>query len=266
MKFFCLLFLLLSCTTYTGKIPLEDPNLVYYTAETNERQAGEILIPKTPGPHPGVIVVHGGGWNSRDFQDMSSVAKSLVSHGFVVFNINYRLAPEHKHPAPIEDLDHALKYFKQHAAKFKLDPKRIGLWGYSSGGHIVSYYALKYAQVPERKVQAVVSGGAPYDFTWYPYSPIIKKYLGKFRDQMMDEYIEASPVFKVSSFAPPFFLYHGVSDKLVEFAQTTAFEARLKVLKVPVERHDVKWWGHATTFIFSEESVVNGISFLEKYL
>jgi acetyl esterase/lipase len=45
----------------------------------------------------------------------------------------------------------ALKYFKLNTSKFKLDPKRIGLWGYSSGGHIVSDYALKHAQDPEEK-------------------------------------------------------------------------------------------------------------------
>lgn len=192
---------------------------------------------------------------------MNSIAVSLASHGFVVYNINYRLAPEFKHPAPIEDLGEALKFFKAHAIEYKLDSERIGLWGYSCGSHISAYYALT-----NPGIKAVVAGGSPMDFTWYPHSPIISKYMGKERDEMLDEYFDASPMYKVTSKAPPFFLYHAENDKLVEFAQSSAFEAQLKKHRVPVKLHKIGWWGHATAFIFSEESVIKGVNFLKKSL
>lgn len=259
-------FLFISCTTNLGDNHYRLIKNSYYTSAKEERQMGEVYIPTGQGPFPGVVLVHGGGWNSRSLSDMNSVAQSLASHGFVVYNINYRLAPKHLHPAPIIDLENALIFFKNHAKEYNLNPKRIGLWGYSSGGHITSYYALIHAKDKERKVQAVVAGGTPFDFTWYPNSPIFNKYMGGHRDKMLTQYFDASPAFKISSEAPPFYLYHAEEDKLIEFAQSTSFEAKLRAANVPVERHDIGWWGHATAFVFSEEAVVEGINFLKKKL
>lgn len=255
--------LLLSCTTHQGDKKFQKPKEAFYTQNQNERQKGEVYVPEGAGPFPGIVLVHGGGWYSRDYRDMNSIAKSLAGHGFVVYNINYRFAPEHLHPAPIDDLKTALTYFKKNAADFKLDTKRIGLWGYSSGGHIVSDYALTFAHDEAYKIQAVVAGGAPFDFTWYDQSPIINKYMGGFRDKKLSEYYAASPMYKITRGAPPFFLYHARNDKLVEYAQAMAFEARLKSFDVPVNHHEIGWWGHATAFMFSEAAVVAGVNFLE---
>lgn len=257
---------LLSCTHHPGDQKYSKILNAFYTPDKEERQRGEVYIPEGDGPFPGVVLVHGGGWDSRSLDDMNSIAKSLASQGFVVFNINYRLAPKYKHPAPIEDLASALKFFRSKASDYKLDPKRIALWGYSCGSHISSYYALTNASDPDLKVQAVVAGGSPMDFTWYPHSPIITKYMGKERDEMLEEYFAASTPNKINSAAPPFFLYHAENDKLVEFAQSASFEAQLKKNHVPVELHAIGWWGHATAFIFSEESVIKGIDFLKKRL
>lgn len=257
-------FILTSASTFMGDQSYELLENIYYTDQKIERQMGEVLIPSAPGPHPGVILVHGGGWNSREFSDMHFIAKSLASHGFVVFNINYRLAPEHLHPAPIEDLTKAISFFKSNAENYKLNPQKIALWGYSAGGHIVSYFALKNSDHEKLKVQAVVTGGTPFDFTWYPLSPIINRYMGGFRDEKFQEYIAASVTSYISSSAPPFFLYHGVEDRLVEFVQTSSFEAKLKQNRTPVTRHDVYFWGHINTFLFSKQSVQKGIEFLKK--
>jgi len=259
-------FLITSCTYYPGKYKFDKIQEAFYTAEKNERQMGQVYIPKGSGPFPGVVIVHGGGWDSRTFSDMDSVAESLAANGFVVYNINYRLAPNHRHPDPIIDLKNALTYFKIHSKEYKLDPARIGLWGYSSGGHIVTSHALIYALDKEHRVQAVVAGGTPFDFTWYPYSPIISVYMGNFRDKMLDQYFKASPMFMETKGAPPFYIYHAKEDKLVEFAQSTAFEAKLKASNIPVKRHGIGWWGHATAFIFSKKAVKNGIIFLKKTL
>ena len=231
---------------------------IYYTGEQQERLKGEIYVPDS-GPAPGVILVHGGGWQLRDLGDMQSIAKSLASHGFAVFNINYRLAPEFKHPAPIDDLDKARTFFVTNAKKYNLDPEQLAVWGYSSGGHTVSYYALKNPD----KVKAVVTGGAPYDFTWYTHSPYISKYLGKFRDEALKEYQQASPSYIIPDKAPNFFIYHAINDKLVEYAQAMAFEAKLLEKKVPVRHYDVSFWGHGNAFAFSDEAVKQSILFLK---
>lgn len=260
-----IVFGLTSCAYHRGTKKYVVQKNIYYTDKNDERQMGELTIPVGPGPFPAVILVHGGGWNSRSFEDMRSIAESLSSNGFVVFNINYRLAPEHKHPAPLEDLKQALLFLKSKKDEFKLDPDRIGLWGYSAGGHIVSLLALTMTD-PTLKIKAVVAGGAPLDFTWYPLSPYLKKYMGDYRDKMPTAYKEASPALHVHKEAPPFFLYHAVNDRLVEFAQSAAFESKLKDVGVEVKLYPISFWGHATAFIFNDEAVKQGVTFLQKRL
>lgn len=257
---------LVSCASYRGQENFNTRYNVFYSPENSVRQQGDIYYPVKDGLHPGVILVHGGGWNGRKRQDMDSIAESLASHGFVVFNINYRFAPEHKHPAPVDDLDMAIKFLKARAEKFKLNKDKIGLWGYSSGGHTTSFYALTRAGKKDLEVQAVVSGGAPYEFTWYPHSPYIHGYTGVYRDQNLKLYQEASVPAHISQLAPPFFLYHAEEDRLVEWVQTQNFAAKLKSQGIYVKTHTVKFWGHAMAFALPDAPVEKGIQFLKKKL
>lgn len=264
MKFLFLILILSGCASYKGNQKFKTEGF-YYTADKHIRQSGEAYIPKNGENLPGVVLVHGGGWDSRDFSDNRSIGESLASHGYTVISINYRFPPKHLHPAPIDDLATALTYFRTNAKKFKLDPSRIGLWGYSAGGHITALYALLKVGTPE-EVQAVVSGGTPYDLTWYPESPIISPYIGGKRNKKLNEYFEASPSWNVKKSAPPFFLYHAKNDKLVEYAQMTSFEAKLRREGNIVESHTVPFWGHAFAFILSDESVEKGVKFLNKHV
>lgn len=255
-----------ACASYRGDQAFETRNDLYYADSKDERQQGDIYIPQGKGPYPAVIVVHGGGWKSRDRKDMNSIAESLAENGFVVFNINYRFSPKDKHPAPIDDLQSAIIYLKKNSGEYKVAAEKIGLWGYSSGGHTVSYYALTRAASADLKVSAVVSGGAPYDFTWYPHSPYIKSYTGFYRDENLKYYFDASAVTQITKDAPPFFLYHGEKDRLVEWPQMTAFAAKLKANNIEVKSHSVKFWGHAMAFAMVDEPVELGIKFLKKKL
>jgi acetyl esterase/lipase len=234
-------------------------NLPYTESELEERLQGDLYLSSTK-KSPIVFVVHGGGWSSRTKSDMKTLSESLASHGFNVFNINYRLSPEHKHPAAILDLQTAVNFIKNNYPD--IDSTRIGLWGYSSGAHTSLMYGMKY----NRDVKAIVSGGAPYDLTWYKFSPYIKDYMGEHRKGFIKEYNEASPVQYISKGGPSFFLYHGKSDTLLEHSQMTNFEARLLTAGADVESLTVPWWGHATLLIFSKEPIVKGIKFLKRKL
>jgi acetyl esterase/lipase len=259
-----ILFFLLGCAAYKGDGTFKTETF-FYTDEKVDRQSGEAYIPDEGKNLPGIVMVHGGGWNSRDYTDNRSIAKSLASHGYTVININYRFPPKYLHPAPIEDLASAIKWFKKNAAHLKLDPSRIGLWGYSAGGHITSLYALQKIGTPDA-VQAVVSGGTPYDLTWYTHSPIIGPYIGGPRDEKLEEYFRASPAWNIKKGAPPFFIYHAVNDKLVEYVQATSFEARMKREGNYIKRYKVPFWGHGFAFVFSDEAVKKGIKFFDKKL
>src|ERR1700683_1186511 len=84
-------------------------------------------IPPGNGPFPAVILVHGGGWSEGDKTGkfIQPLFCPLDQPGFVWFSINYRLAPQFAFPAPAEDLEAAVRFVKQHAQEYKVNPARI---------------------------------------------------------------------------------------------------------------------------------------------
>ncbi len=98
--------------------------------------------PRGHGAHPVVLYVHGGGFRilSKDTHWMMALA--FARRGFVVFNINYRLAPEHPYPAALEDAASALLWVHANAARFGGDPERIVLAGESAGANLVTSLAI----------------------------------------------------------------------------------------------------------------------------
>src|SRR5687768_8521342 len=102
MKPFALASILLcaGCTIYSGpKANGDSPqsvstpyavrkHVVYTPRGWPQAQAADIYVPEGPGPFPGVVMVHGGGWNARDRSDMASTSKDLAARGYVVANID----------------------------------------------------------------------------------------------------------------------------------------------------------------------------------
>lgn len=270
MKIFVIFILaavLNSCASYRGAQSFSLISDVTYATKSDLDLNADIYSPEGNQKYPGVILVHGGGWRSRSKDDMDLIAKSLSEHGFVVMNINYRLAPDFKHPAPAEDLKAAHRFLLENAGQYKLQKNApIGLWGYSSGGHTISYYLTAMKDELQGDVGAVVSGGAPYFLTWYPKSPYLKDYLGGFRTEKLKEHFEASIDQHLHPQLPPYFLYHAHEDELVEPVQSTAFQALLEKEGIESELYLINFWGHTMAFVFSSESVKKGVYFLKTKL
>jgi acetyl esterase/lipase len=259
------LLLLCSCAKALGPEAIHETQELHYSGTSTSQDKGILYVPENHNSHL-LVVVHGGGWTGRDLDDMTNISKSLVTHGYLVFNINYRLAPQHHHPAAVADLGKALVYILDVLKTRKIDVQKIGLWGYSSGAHTVAYYALKYAKENSLpRVDVVVAGGGPMDLTWQPHSPYMHAYIGFYRDENLDAYMEASPANYVTSEAPPFFLYHALEDRLVEHAQSTAFQAKLMKAGVKNRLYDIAYWGHTTAFVFSSQAIEEAITFLNVY-
>jgi len=93
--------------------------------------------PLPPPKSPVVVYVHGGAWSIGDkyFGGMA-VVRRLASYGVVVFNANYRLAPDAAHPAQITDCKRAVAWVKRNAAKWNGDPNKVFVMGESAGGHL----------------------------------------------------------------------------------------------------------------------------------
>ena len=102
----------------------------------------DIYRPKeTEGKLPVIISVHGGGWVYGDKEVYRFYCMSLAQRGFAVVNFTYRLAPEHKFPAPLEDTNSVCRFVMEHQDEYGLDTDHIFAVGDSAGAHILSLYA-----------------------------------------------------------------------------------------------------------------------------
>lgn len=102
-----------------------------------------VYWPETGNNLPGLVYYHGGGWVFGTLDSIDRTMRALANaSGCVVISVDYRLAPEHKFPAAVEDADAALRYVAEHAAEFGVDPKRIAVGGDSAGGNLAAVVSL----------------------------------------------------------------------------------------------------------------------------
>ena len=91
---------------------------------------------------PVLVWTHGGGWFSGSRTDAAPYFQRVASAGYVVVSLDYSLAPEHRYPRPVVQVNDALAYIETQAARFRLDPERIVLAGDSAGAQIASQVAI----------------------------------------------------------------------------------------------------------------------------
>jgi acetyl esterase/lipase len=275
---FASLLLTTSCTTHLisnpvgSVIPLKvrsftlQEDVVYTPQGWPQALQADVYTPSGDGPWPGVLLIHGGSWTSKDRRtDMDSIAERLAHRGYVVMNATYRLAPKYLHPAQLEDLQQALLWMRANAARLNLRADRIATFGYSAGGHLAAL--LGALDVPASlRVQAVVAGGAPVDLRKFPDSQAVTTFLGGPLVKRRALYTDASPVCHISPDDPPVFLYHGSMDVLVPTDQAKDYYAALIAAGVPVELLWQNGLGHVPAFLLSGPAVRRAIDFLDREL
>jgi len=191
-------------------------------------------IPDGKGPFATVVVVHGGGWQNGSKRSYEKpLLPVLTQAGFAWFTINYRLAPQHKYPAAVEDVEAAVRWVKQHAKEYKVDPKRIALMGESAGGHLVAMVGMRPAR--ETRVAAVVDFYGPHDLVKREtgrgeVGNNLRQFLGidKLDAPGLAKLKEASPATYVKKGLPPFLFIHGTRDAAVPYDQSPLMCGMLK--------------------------------------
>lgn len=212
-------------------------------------------------PMPAVITIHGGGWSGGTHKGY--LPTWLVEHGYFVATIAYRLSGESPWPAQIEDCKLGVRWLRANAAKYHVDPDRIGCMGHSAGGHLVACLGTLgdrkdlegtggWEGVSSR-VQAVVDEAGPVDFTpeGRPVvgkdikdpAGLIKLFGGTF-EQKPEVWRTASPALHVTQDTPPFLVVHGENDFLVPIAQAKRMVSALEAGHIPVEFIPIKNAGH----------------------
>lgn len=244
---------------------IESQKDLVYCQVDQQRLLADVYRPADEQLHPGVLVIHGGAWSSGDKWNVSDHARELAQAGYVAVAINYRLAPASKYPAQIEDCREALRWMVREAGRFKIDMQRLGVYGYSAGGHLAAMLATDPV-ADQPKVKVAVAGGAPCDFDFIPEdSRAIAHVLGGTRGQFPLLYREASPLTYASSDDCPMFFFHGASDLIVPPEASRVLCDRLAALGVETCYYSVDKQGHLVTFIHPEARRA-AIEFLNKHL
>jgi len=201
----------------------------------------DLVIPKaiTVAAYPAVIIVHGGGWMGGSRKDDQGLQSLLANMGLASMSVDYRLAPQARFPAQIEDLKCAIRWLHQHAAEQQIDPERIAGFGISAGAHLTALAALtpgKWNTVDRSNqssdaLRCAILHAPPLDFPdwWQTADPQMKgtmsprfmmnNLFGKDFSQAQSTYKEASPSTYVAHAqkekTPPLLIIHGEQDVTV---------------------------------------------------
>ncbi|OCB75902.1 esterase [Flavobacterium piscis] len=140
-------------------------NVIYYK-DKNRALHLDAFFNTSIKNNPGVIMIHGGGWRSGNKNQMRVLAQEITTKGYSCFAIEYRLSLEAKYPQAIYDVKNAIKFIKDNAKRFHVDPDKIAVLGCSSGGQMaaligttnedLAFEDAKYKSKSSSKVQAII--------------------------------------------------------------------------------------------------------------
>jgi len=192
---------------------------------TAKRHVGEKL--------PVVLFFYGGGWNSGSRGDYGFAGAAFAGQGFVAVVPDYRLVPEARFPAFVEDGALAVKWARDHAARFGGDPDRITIAGHSAGAYIGAMLALDTKWLRQAGVDpGIIKAGAllagPYDFA--PFT----EQRGRDAFNHWPRPNETQPVHFARKDAPPLLLMHGTADRVVLPRNSRHLAERLQKAGAPV--------------------------------
>jgi len=283
----------LSLAQYIFGLPIQQTaqrQTVPFAAVDGQSLVLDVYTPSQPAAttRPAIIVIHGGSWSGGQKSDFPRWNQWLVDHGFVVFDIEYRLAPQPNWQTATADVKCAIGWVKQNAATYNVDAQRLALWGRSAGGHL----ALLAAYTPDEpalppscpisdtQVQAVVAFYGPADLLWgytHPAKPdvidgpgTLRRFLGGDPQAVPDAFRIGSPITHVGSATPPTLLLHGRRDNLVGARHSELLAEQLSVTNIPHQTVYIPYGQHGFDYNFNGwgSQIVQPVTlkFLQTYL
>jgi len=250
LKFFLVLIVTINSTWAAGPTPIplwpgEVPGATG-KAEPDTPSVRIHLPPEGKSNGAAVVICPGGGYGiiAMDHEG-SQVANFLNSKGVTAFVLRYRLAP-YRHPIPLQDAQRAIRYARANAANLGLSPTRIGIMGFSAGGHLASTAATHFDAGKPDAADPVDRVSCRPDFAILGY-PVIsltadfahrgsaKNLLGENPEPALLD--DLSNEKQVTQETPPTFLFHTAEDTGVPAENSLAFFMALRKAKVPAELH-----------------------------
>ena len=182
-----------------------------------------------------MVVCPGGGYGHLAIDhEGEQIARWLNSFGVAGFVLKYRIAPRYHHPAPLQDAQRAIRMVRSRTSEFGVMPDRVGIWGFSAGGHLAATAATHFdaATRPDFAILAypVISFTTPYT-----HKGSLRNLLGDNPDPRLVESL--SNELQVTSQTPPTFLFHTNADTGVPPENSVLFYLALRKAGVPAEMH-----------------------------
>jgi acetyl esterase/lipase len=246
------------------------PDVTYLTANGHDSKL-DLVLPRDPtGPVPTLIYIHGGGWvgGSKEASDLALLP--WVEQGWAVVNVGYRLGPVALAPAAVEDCRCALRWVRENADTYELDPTRIVVTGHSAGGHLSLTTGMLTAAAgfdnlcPKRNRDPEAGGFADVVVEEMPVAAIVNwfgiadvgdllagenaktyavQWMGSLPDR--DRLAERlSPLTLVRAGLPPILTLHGDADPIVPYQHAVRLHAALDAAGVPNQLHTIPGGGH----------------------
>lgn len=196
----------------------------------------------------GVVVCPGGGYGALAMDhEGKQIAQWLNSQGISAFVLKYRLGPRYRHPVMLQDVQRAIRTVRSRTSDWKVDVGRIGVWGFSAGGHLASTAATHFDRGRAGDGDLVERMSSRPDFAILAY-PVItltqeevvhkgsrRNLLGETPDPQLAELLSNEK--QVSAETPPTFLFHTNEDTGVPPENSVLFYLALRRAGVPAELH-----------------------------
>lgn len=235
---------------------------VTFAVTEGQPQRLDIAWPKHEGPHPVVVLIHGGGWSGGDKSAYHSAMRLLAGQGYAAASVDYRLAaaPRNVFPAAVEDVRCAVRWLRAHADTYQMDSSRVAAMGSSAGAHLAAMLGTAAdvedldGACPARHVSpavsAVVAIAGPHDIrTAGALDPsqrgMVENFLGATPEADPERALLASPAVHASAGDPPFLLIHGTADDVVPIQQSRSMRDTLRAAGVPATLVELPGVGHS---------------------
>lgn len=200
----------------------------------------DIVVPKGDGPFPVLVYLHGGGWICGSPATHRKLAHRFAEAGYLVFNVDYRMAPEHPFPTPFDDCVEAVRWVSREAGRWGGDVSRIAIGGDSAGGNLSAATAIALADDPAVDIKAALLIYGVFDFASMDLATgaqdvapemaeagpklvelMVGSYLGSERLDAVLADPRVSPIHRAAAL-PPSHIVCGDMDPLVEQAKVLA--------------------------------------------
>jgi len=222
-----------------------------------------------------VVICPGGGYGglAMSYEGMD-VGAWMAKRGVAGFVLKYRVAP-YKHPIPLQDAQRALRIVRASAKEWGIDPTRVGILGFSAGGHLASTAATHFDDGQPDAADPIDRAGCRPDFAVLcypvitlkpPYAHMGSRYnlLGKDTDEKLVESLCNDE--QVTDKTPPTFLFHTADDNAVPVENSLRFFEALHKAKVPAELHVYEHGRHGVGLAPNDPALSSWPDLLETWM